>query len=148
MKRLVVVVTIAVAGFIAAFISFGDAARRDCVLDATPDPSYSVEFDALPSEEAQVSVLRIQRDDRPVTGAEVCVNVRHTGPQATGASAEGVELVGGRYAVVLDATARGSWEGRVLIMEDGGRDPVAVPLSFDVTADASARAAGSPRRPG
>lgn len=144
MKRLVVVVTIAVAGFIAAFISFGDAARRDCVLDAPSDPSYSVEFDEPPSEDARVSVLRIVRDERLVTGAEVCVNVSHAGTPATGASAEGVELVGGRYAVVLDATRSGSWEGRVVIMEQGSGDPVAVPVSFEVTGDATARGAGSP----
>lgn len=148
MRRLLVVVTIAVAGFIAAFVSFGDAARRDCVLDAPSDASYSVEFDEPPSEDARVSVLRILRDDRLVTGAEVCVNVRHAGSPAAGTSAEGVELVGGRYAVVLDVTRSGSWEGRVVIMEQqGAGDPVAVPVSFDVTAGATARGAGSRQPP-
>lgn len=142
------VVLIAVAGFVAAFLSFSDAARRDCVIDARPDPSYTVEFDEPPAAETRVSVLRIRRDDRPVTGAEVCVNVQNTGRAATGAHGEGVEVPGGRgrYAVVLDVTTSGTWEGRVVIIEDGAPHPVAVPISFDITAGAGAPEALS--RPG
>lgn len=141
------VVVIAVAGFVAAFVSFSDAARRDCVIDAARDPSYSVEFDEPPSAEAGVSVFRVLRDDRPVTGADVCVNVRHTERAATGANGEGLELAGGRYAVVLDLTTSGQWEGRVVIIEDDAQDPVAVPVSFDVTAGATAPDGGSRLRP-
>jgi len=129
-KRLAIVVVIALAGFAAAFVAFGDAARRNCVLDATSNPAYSAEFDDVRVGE-DTKVLRVVRDGQPVSDAWVCVNVAPAGGSGAGVAAEARELAAGRYGVSLDVTNTGPWRGTVLVEDDPGH-PVAIPVTFEV----------------
>ncbi|MDP8969306.1 MAG: FixH family protein [Actinomycetota bacterium] len=133
MKRLALVVVVALVGFGAAFLAFGDEARRGCVVEAPRDPSYSAEFeDPVPMGQG-VHVLRVSRDGRPVTGARVCLTVDMVGMSAMGAGEEAREVAPGRYEVSLNLPMAGQWRGTVLVEEQGTTQEVAVPLTFEVT---------------
>lgn len=133
MKRLVVVVVVAVAGFAAAIVAFGDAARSNCVADATSARGYAAEFpDHVRAGEGE-HVVRLTRAGLPLTGAWVCVSLAPASTGGPGAAAQGRELGAGRYAVSLELTRAGEWSGVVLVAEDGGDPEVAVPVTVDVT---------------
>lgn len=130
MRRLLVVVVIALGGFAAAFVAFGDAARTNCVLDGSSDPAYAVAFEqpVLPGQDL---VLEITRDGQPVTGAWVCATLAPQDFPGAPVGAEGSPLGAGRYAVPLDLSAAGPWSGTVLVSEDGSPE-VAVPVRLEV----------------
>lgn len=130
MRRLAVVVVVALAGFAAAFVVFGDAARANCVLDASPDASYTAEFEE-PVSAGDEPVVQVSRDGRRVTGAWVCATVAPTRLPGAAVAAEGHEVEPGRYALSLDLSA-GSWSGTVLIGEEAGDADVAVPVTLEV----------------
>lgn len=130
MRRLLVVVVIALGGFAAAFVAFGDAARTNCVLDGSSDPAYAVTFDE-PVPPGQDLVLEVTRDGQPVTGAWVCASLAPQDSPGAPVGAEGRELGAGRYAVPLDLSAPGPWAGTVLVSEDGAAE-VAIPVRLEV----------------
>lgn len=130
MRRLLVVVLIALAGFAAAFVAFGDAARTNCVLDGSSDPAYSVAFEE-PVSPGQDLALQVTRNAEPVTGAWVCASLAPQASPGAAVGAEARELGSGGYAVPLDLSAAGPWSGTVLISEDGSPE-VAVPVHLDV----------------
>lgn len=131
MKRLAAVVVVALAGFVAAFVAFGDAARANCVLDAPSDATYSATFEE-PVQATEEAVLRITRDGQPVTGAWACANVAPAASPDASVAAEAREVEPGRYAVSLDLSTAGTWSGTVLVEEDGAHSEVSVPVSFEV----------------
>ncbi len=135
MKRLAVVVVVALVGFGAAFVAFGDAARRGCVVEAPRDPSYSAELEEPVRMGETTHVLRVSRDGRPVSGARVCLTVDMVGMSAMGVGDEAREVAPGRYEVSLHFAMPGPWKGTVLVEEQGASQEVSVPLTFEVTAD-------------
>lgn len=132
MKRLALVVLISLGGFAAAFVSFGDAARANCVLEARPDTAYEVALDQ-PARVGDEPVLRVTRDGEPVSGAWVCATLTPSGTSGPVAAAEARELGAGRYALPLDLAEPGTWSGTVLIGEDGSTE-VSTPLTVKVAA--------------
>ncbi|HVL99766.1 MAG TPA: FixH family protein [Egibacteraceae bacterium] len=134
MKRLAVVVVVAVAGFAAAFSAFGDAARRGCVTDAPPDPTYEVAFAGPVHVGEDTHVLGVTRAGDPVTGAWVCVTIEMAGMSAMGASAEAREVGGGHYEVSLPFAMEGTWQGTVLVGAHETVADVGIPVTVEVTA--------------
>lgn len=132
MKRLFVVVVIAVAGFAAALVAFGDAARRGCATDAPRDPAYEAALEEPVHVGEPTHILTLTHHGEPVTGAWVCVTVEMAGMTAMAASAEAREVSGGRYEVDLPFAMAGEWQATVLVGEEEAIPHVAVPLSFDV----------------
>lgn len=133
MQRLAVVVVVALAGFAAAFVAFGDAARTNCVLDAPPDGAYSAVFEEpVPAGDQQV--LSVTRGGEPITGAWVCANLVPTDAPDASVVAEGREIDDGRYALDLGLSA-GRWSGTVLIGEEQADGEVAVPVLVEVVGD-------------
>lgn len=129
MKRLVVVVAVALGGFAAAFVAFGDAARANCVLDAQPDASYEVALeDPTVGDE---HVLVVSRDGEPVVGAWVCARLAPASTPGAVAGARADELDDGRYALPLDLTTPGVWSGTVLVGEHGASE-VSAPLTAEL----------------
>lgn len=135
MKRLAVLVVIALVGFVAAFVAFRDDARRGCLMEAARDPSYAAEFEEPPRMDVKTQVLRVSRDGSPVTGAHVCLNVDMVGMSAMGVGDEAREISPGRYEVSVNFAMAGPWQGTVLIEEDGS-PAVEVPVMFDVESGA------------
>lgn len=133
MRRLAVVVIVSLAGFAAAFMAFGDAARGGCVVQAPEDDAYAAEFEEAVRAGEGTHVLRVTRHGEPVTGARVCVNVEMAGMSGMSASAEGREVASGRYEMPLRLPMAGEWTGTALIADEtGDADVAAVPLAFDV----------------
>lgn len=129
------VVGIALAGFAASFVAFGDAAREGCVLDADDDPAYDVQLPARLPLGRSVQTLQIRRDGDPVTGAWACLRAETVDGPPTSVAAEASEAEPGGYEVTVDVTAAGEWEGVVLVDADGGSPEAAVPVRFTVAAD-------------
>lgn len=138
---------LSLVGFAAAFVAFGDAARRGCVAEAPEDPSYRAAFDGPVTVDDAVHTLEVSHAGKPVAGAWVCVNAEMVGRPALSAVGEGRELARGRYEVPLHFPAPGRWRARVLLAEDDGAAPTAaIGLSFDVGAAAEEQpAVTSPR---
>ncbi len=132
MKRLVVVVIIALVGAAAAFVAFRDDARRGCLAEGSRDPSYSAEFEEPPRMDVKTHVLTVSHEGMPVTGARVCMNVDMVGMSAMGVGDEAREISPGRYELSMNFAMAGPWEGVVLIEEEGGQT-IEVPVAFDVT---------------
>lgn len=124
---------VALGGFVAAFVAFGDAARANCVLDAPADATYSATFEE-PVAATGDAVLRITRDGHPVTDAWACANVAPGGSPDASVAAEAREVEPGRYAVPLDLSQAGTWSGTVLV-EEAASSPVSVPVTFEVAGD-------------
>lgn len=131
MKRLAAVVVVALAGFVAAFVAFGDAARANCVLEAPADATYSATFEE-PVQATGEAVLRITRHGQPVTGAWACATVAPAGSPDASVAAEARQVEPGRYAVPLDFSRPGRWSGTVLVEEEGASSAVSVPVTFEV----------------
>lgn len=133
MRRLAAVVVLALVGFAAAFVAFGDAARGGCAVQAPPDDAYAAEFEDPVLVGEETHVLRVTRHGEPVSGAWVCVNVEMAGMSGMGASTKGRELAAGRYQVSLSMPMEGTWTGTALVAdEEGDAEMVAVPLTFEV----------------
>lgn len=134
MTRLLIVVVVALAGFAAAFVAFGDAARRNCVLDGSEDPRYAAVVEEPVAAGSEGLVVRVTRGGEPLAGAWVCANLAPAGTPGHGVGAEGRALEPGRYAVPLELPTAGRWTGRVLVGEDGADPEVAVPVTVEVVA--------------
>lgn len=128
MRRLAAVVALSLAGFVAALVTFEDAAQQACEADATPDRSYAAAFEPPVRAGADTHVVVVTRAGEPVTGARVCVAL--SSGDAT-RIAQGRETGAGRYRVALRFDAPGTWEGRVLV-SDAAAPTAAVPVRVEV----------------
>ncbi len=133
MKRLAVVVLIALVGFAGAFVVFRGEAEQGCLSEAPRDASYAVEFEEAVRMDEKTHVLLVSRDGNPVTGARVCLNLDMSGMGMSGMGLrdEAEEVSAGRYEVLVNFAMGGPWSGTVLIEEQDGRQ-VTVPIAFDV----------------
>lgn len=129
MRRLVVIVLLALAGFVAALVTFDDAAWEACLGEAPTDPAYTATLEPPVRVGEPVHELVVERDGEPVTGARVCTRVG-TGDdgQAVGTAAR--EVAPGAYEVPLDFGRAGDWQATVLLAEDAATPEVAI--TFDV----------------
>ncbi len=130
-RRLLVVTVLALVGFAAALVRFGQAAEEGCIAEPQPHPHYEVEL-VPPIEFTKTTYeLTVFRDGGPVTGARVCLDAAMGGMSAMSLSDEGEEVAPGRYELYLPFQMPGSWDASVLV-DEPGQDPVALPLSFHV----------------
>lgn len=74
----------------------------------------------------------VERDGSPVSGATVCLSADMGDMSHSGSSARADEVDPGRYEAAISFGMRGSWTGRVLVVEPGQR-PASMPISFSVT---------------
>lgn len=139
MKRLSTVAATALVGFIAAIVAFNAQAREGCPLKADTDGSYSGRFEGPVSMDETSHVLRVTKDGRPVTGAEVCVNTEMVGMSGMGYSSRGRELAPGRYQIGLQFGMAGDYRGNVVTRGPGGE--VSVPLNLEVQSDSMSSSA-------
>ncbi len=75
--------------------------------------------------------IRVERDGAPVSGATVCVSADMAAMSHADASGQADEVGAGRYELAISFGMRGSWTGRVLILEPGER-PASKPIGFSV----------------
>lgn len=130
MKRLAAVVMVAMAGFAAAIIVFNSPERRGCPLKADTDRSYTGRFEGRVSVEQTRHTLRVNRDGRPLTGAQVCVNTEMIGMSGMGYSAEAHERAPGRYQVGFRFGMPGDY--RTNLIAKSGSGEVSIPLIVKV----------------
>lgn len=131
MRRLAVIVALALAGFVAAVLHFGEAAAAGCLAKPQPAPGWSARFaDPVGTDEA-THVLLVRRAGGPVSGARVCVSTRMSGMTGMAMSTDAMELGPGRYRVPLRFPMEGEWNATVLVTEPGG-DRVTVPVTVHV----------------
>lgn len=130
-RRLLLVTVLALVGFVAALLRFGQAAEQGCIAQAKPHPAYEVEL-VEPIEFTQTTYeLVVLRNGRPVTGARVCLDAAMRGMSAMGLNDEAEEVAPGRYELYLPFQMPGPWEASVLV-EEPGAATVVLPLSFHV----------------
>lgn len=122
---------LAVIAFAAALDTFEEGAQEGCVTETEPDPSYAVELENPPSTREVAYLLQVSRNGEPVTGAQVCLSADMGGMSGMGVSDDAIELEPGVYEVEVRFEMAGPWDGTVLVNEGGG-DSVAIPLSFNV----------------
>lgn len=132
MRRLAVVVLVALAGFAAAMVAFDDAALRGCVAEASVDSAYEVAFEQPVTADQSTQIVRIRRDGGPLADAEACMVLQLADTPATTTRSQARQLSPGRFEVSLALDEPGRWEGRALVTPSPGSAPVAVPLSVQV----------------
>lgn len=133
-RRLAVVVLVALAGFYAAVVNFRSAAEEGCVQKGVRDRSVTARIDPRPASSIRRYHLTVMRSGRPITGARVCMSVDMSVRISMSGMvlvAEGREVSRGVYDIDAAFPMGGGWTGRVLVRERG-RDPVAVPITFEV----------------
>jgi hypothetical protein len=129
---LILLLGVAVVAFGAALVSFEQDARAGCAAEVGRDPAYAVSL-AGPATTGQTDYdLLVTRDGQPVSGASVCISTAMKGMSAMAVNDDAVETEPGRYRVSVRMEMAGSWEATVIVDEDG-RPPAAVPLSFPVS---------------
>lgn len=141
--RLCLVATLAATSFAVAVGRFSDAAEKGCAQRVREDLAYQVTLLDQPrmSMSSGLYRLAVSREGRPVSGADVCVNLYMEGMSAMATADTGREVSAGTYEVSLTFLMGGRWRGRVLITEPGTA-VVAVPLDLEVAVDAADPAAG------
>ncbi len=144
MRRLAGVVLVSLAAFVAAIAVFSSPGRRGCPLAADKDGSYSSRFEGSVSLNQSTHVLRVTRDGRPVSGAEVCINTEMAGMSGMGYTARGHELNPGRYRVGFRYAMPGDYRANVVTRK--GAHEVSTPLTVKVGLTSPASGAGA--RPG
>jgi hypothetical protein len=130
MRRLGVVVAIALAGFIAAIVVFNTPGRRGCPLKADRDGSYAGRFVGPVSVADTSHEIIVTRDGSPLTGVEVCVNTEMVGMTGMGYSATAQERSPGHYAVPFRFGMAGDYRTNIVAKEIGRE--IGIPLTVKV----------------
>jgi hypothetical protein len=130
MRRLGVVVAVALAAFIAAIVVFNTPGRRGCPLKADRDGSYAGRFVGPVSVADTSHEIVVTRDGRPLTGIEVCVNTEMVGMTGMGYSATAQERSPGHYAVPFRFGMEGDYRTNIVAKEIGGE--IGIPLTVKV----------------
>lgn len=130
-RRLLLLAGVAMVAFAAALFTFDDGAQQGCATETEPDPAYAVALQDPPSTGEVAYRLSVTRNGEPVTGARVCLSAAMGGISGMGVSDDAVEVDAGVYEVEVRFEMAGPWDGTVLVNE-GGEESVAVPLSFRV----------------
>ena len=137
MKRLASIVGLTFIAFLAAIVHFSHPpVGQSCVGDSPTAPGYSAGFEQSPSTMAGVQVLAVADNDKPVTGANVCVNTWMVGMSGMAMSQPARELGRGRYKVDLQFPMSGRWDANVVVVS-GNQSAIAVPVEFAVAGDPS-----------
>lgn len=130
-RRLLAVSVLALIGFAAALVRFGQAAEEGCIAEPQPHPDYEIEL-VEPIEFTKTSYeLIVLRNGEPVTGARVCLDAAMGGMSGMSLSDEGEEVAPGQYELYLPFQMPGPWDASVLV-DEPEHDTVALPLSFHV----------------
>lgn len=148
----IVLVGVAVVAFVAALLvarggskGSDDVATGDrtvdtstqgsgCDTSARADSSYSVAMVSDPSPpkvEGTVFHLAVKHGGAAVKGATVCVSADMTEMHHEGINNTAKEGSAGTYDTALRFSMRGPYAATVVIAEKG-KDPVSVPVTFDV----------------
>jgi hypothetical protein len=128
MWRLLVVVVIALAAFVAALVHFQSAPRGACVASARHDASYQAQFLDPPTVRSNVYRVAVTKGGEPVAGAQVCLATSRVNMSGLGTSTAGHEISPGTYQVLLPFPRPGAFAVTVGILQRG-QEPVAVPLT-------------------
>lgn len=114
----------------------GDDDEDPCVVDdvvpaeaAGFEVTVATEPDPPVPQGTTVEVL-VARGGAAVTGATVCLRADMSEMSHAGVRRRAEELGGGRYAMDVDFSMRGTWDGSVLVIESG--QGASAPFSFRV----------------
>jgi hypothetical protein len=129
--RLALIAALATGSFVLALGRFSLAAEKSCAQRVARDPSLHVAWDQQPRTDLSLYRIRVTRDDRPVTGARVCLNTYMLGMSAMAATDIGNEVAPGTYELRLNFEMGDRWAGQVIVAERG-KPLAAVPLQLDV----------------
>ncbi|MBA3740172.1 MAG: FixH family protein [Chloroflexi bacterium] len=130
MRRLGVVVAIALAGFVAAIVVFNTPGRLGCPLKADTDRAYAGRFVGPVSTDETSHEIVVTRDGRPLTGVEICVNTEMVGMTGMGYSATARERSPGRFAVPFRFGMAGDYRTNIVAREFDGE--IGIPLMVKV----------------
>jgi hypothetical protein len=132
--RLTLVAVVAVVAFGVALVNFRQLPARECQMEAVDDPSYQVELLTPMSVDPTTHTLRVTRDGRPVTGAQVCMRADMGGMggmSGMGVSDVARETEPGVYDVPVRFEMSGFWNGTVIVSTGTGA-PVQVAMPIQV----------------
>lgn len=136
MRRLVVLLAVAVAAFAAAVTAVTGQAPQACRGQPPEDGAYAAWLAGPVTVEAGTHELIVTRRGEPVADARVCVAARPADQPARRVAAAAEPQAPGRYTLRAEFAQPGRWRGRVLIARDsdsGEAYDAAVPLRFTVT---------------
>ncbi|MEO5680211.1 MAG: FixH family protein [Acidimicrobiales bacterium] len=131
-RRILIVAAVALAAFGAAIVTLADDARRGCVAEAQRDPTYQARLVGVINVEKTDYDLAVTRNGVPVRGAKVCASVSMRGMSGMAVSDTADEVEPGVYKVSIVLEMSGSWQGNILITEQG-KPAASVPLTFNVS---------------
>ena len=130
MRRLALVVVLALAGFAASIVVFNSPSRQGCPLKTDEDAAYAGRFVGPVSTEQTTHEIVVTRDGKPLTGVEVCVNTTMVGMSGMGYTAEAVEHAPGRFTVPFRFQMAGDYRTSIVAREVD--DEIGIPLTVKV----------------
>lgn len=133
-SRLLFVSALAVVAFVVALFSFQEVPASECQAEANENSSFHVGLEPVPDVNLTVYTLNVRQNDRPVTGAQVCMRADMGGAgnmSGMGTSNVAREVAPGKYEIDIRFEMGGHWQGQALIREPNS-ETVKVPIVLAV----------------
>ena len=132
MRRLGVVASAALAGFVLAIVHFSTARTAQTCLGSFPtDPAYAARFDGTVTMGQTNHALLVTHNGQPASGVHVCLDTWMAGMSGMAMTENANRQAAGRYQVPFQFAMGGPWQANVVVTRPDGKQ-VAVPISFDV----------------
>lgn len=131
MKRLGLVILLAVGGAVAAFITFNLPGRQGCELAGNQVSGYHVRFIGPISVTQTSHNIVIMHNGTPVPRAPVCINTQMVGMSGMGYTSKGRQLGPGHYRVDFQFGMAGLYTGNVVVTRNGNQ--ISIPIRVKVT---------------
>ncbi len=131
MKRLGFVIIIALAGAVAALVTFNLPGRRGCELAGQQDTTYQARFLGPVSVAQTNHDLLVTHGGSPVPRAGLCINTEMVGMSGMGYSNKGHPVGAGRYRVGFQFGMPGEYHGNVVVDAHGNQ--ISIPVKVKVT---------------
>jgi hypothetical protein len=125
---------LAVVAFVVALFSFQEVPASECQAEAEENSTFHVGLDPAPDVNLTVYRMNVLRNERPVTGAQVCMRADMGGAgnmSGMGTSNVAREVEPGKYEIAIRFEMGGHWQGQALIREPN-KPTVKVPIVLEV----------------
>ncbi|HWC87131.1 MAG TPA: FixH family protein [Solirubrobacteraceae bacterium] len=132
MVRLSLVVVVALAGAIAAFVDFTLPGRQGCELAGQQSPAYQAHFVGPVSVTQTSHDIMVTRAGSPVVRTHMCVNTEMVGMSGMGYSNKAQEIAPGRFKVNFQFGMAGTYTGNVVVNDPHGNQ-ISIPVKTKVT---------------
>ena len=132
MVRLSVVVLVALAGAIAAFVDFTLPGRQGCELAGQQSSAYQAHFVGPVSVTQTSHDIMVTHNRSPVMHTRMCVNTEMVGMSGMGYSNKAHAIGPGRYRVNFQFGMAGTYTGNVVVDDPHGNQ-ISIPVKTKVT---------------